>query len=169
MIKAKYYAAAIFGVGVGLAGLALGAGGGWQRLGLGPLGQQAGGAAYAVEVTQTPDPLWAASTALDDVLDQYPGSTPVGDVAVDWHRVGQHLERQAEYQTRDPLAAVQSWYGGRLHVSPASDVYVTGGDGCATLSHLQRVLAAKYTVTVLLCTIQPGTRVAVTEILALEE
>ena len=163
MIRTKLYAAALLGVMVGLAGLALGASEGLHLLGQAV--HPAGAAGYAAEVTQTPDPLWAASWALDDVLDQYPGAEPIGDPATDWHRVGQHLERQAEYLTPDPLAVVQAWYAVRLHVSPASDVYVTGADGCAFLSNTHPVLRADHTITVLMCAVPDHTRVAVTETL----
>jgi len=165
MVKTKLSAAAMFGVMVGLAGLAFGASAGLHRLGQGQLGRQAGAAGYAAEVTQTPDPLWAASAALDDVLDQYPGAVPIGTAAVDWHQAGQHLERQAEYQTPDALAVVQRWYAERLHVSPASDVYDTGADGCAFLTDTQPVLRAQHTITVLLCLVPDHTRVVVTETL----
>jgi hypothetical protein len=105
-----------------------------------------------------------ASAGLDAVLGRYPGSVRTANAALEFHVIDQHaVQSQATYQTPDKLPVVQRWYAARLHISVASDQYTTGGDGCAFLSDVQPVMRVQHTVTVLLCAVPGGTRVAVTE------
>jgi hypothetical protein len=112
----------------------------------------------------------AASPARDNVLDRYPGSVQIANDTLDLRTLTQGALRwQGTYQTPDALSRVRGWYAARLQISPASDQYLTGGDGCAWLSQSALVARFQRTVSVLLCPVPAGTRVVVNESVAIEQ
>ena len=110
----------------------------------------------------------AAGPALDRVDDRYPGAVRIADDVLDLRQLGQGvLQWQASYQTPDALLVVRQWYAARWQISPASEQYLTGGDGCAWLTQSDLIVRLERTGAVLLCPLLGGTRVVVNERVAL--
>jgi len=107
----------------------------------------------------------AAQPALDNVVERYPGSVQIANDPPDLRTLAQGaLSWQGTFQTPDRLPQVRGWYAARLQLSPASEQYFTGGDGCAWLTQTELLaMRLQRTVSVLLCPVPAGTRVVVNE------
>src|SRR5258708_16944784 len=112
----------------------------------------------------------AVRPARDNALDRYPGSVQIANDTLDLSTLTRGVLRwQGTYQTPDTLSQVRGWYAARLQISPVSDQYLTGGDGCAWLSQSNLIVRLQRTVAVLLCQVPAGTRVVVNESVELEQ
>jgi len=107
--------------------------------------------------------LLAATANFDRVQGRYPGSLRAEDEDVGFAVQQGLLNRRAVFWTEDDMRAVRSWYAALLYVEAGSDGNgLTAGD-CAWLTNAQQTFVVNHTVTVLVCSTSPGTRIVVNE------
>ena len=100
-----------------------------------------------------------ASQLMDDALFRYPGSALLTVEQLDFADLKRGwISRQAVYQTNVDLQTTLEWYSER---APGARTRITGD--CVTVSQRQAILHSQRTISVLLCSLPPGTHIMVSE------
>ena len=100
-----------------------------------------------------------ASQMMDDALFRYPGSALITVEQLDFADLKRGwISRQAVYRTSADLQTTLEWYTER---APGARTRITGD--CVTVSQRQAILHSQRTISVLLCSLPPGTHIMVNE------
>jgi hypothetical protein len=106
---------------------------------------------------------------VDNILGGYPGSVRLESTLVDLGAAARGaLVRQVVYDTPAAPAAVRAWYAARLHLSWSAEVDTPRSCAWLTNDQEQRITGLRRDVSVSVCSEAHGTRIVVTERLALE-
>ena len=74
----------------------------------------------------------------------------------------QSIGHQGTYQTGDGLPRVRAWYAEHFHIPASADNVPQGGD-CLWFSRTKRILGLEYSVSVLACSLPPGTQITLND------
>ena len=103
----------------------------------------------------------------ESIAGRYPGSAHIVSERFNLVSVYQgSISQDGEYRTDDELMKVLAWYAGRYKIEPEHDMYTQGQ--CVRLAKVNQYALIRHTVVVMLCSMEHGTRVYVSQTVYLQ-